>query len=70
LANPNAVFYNSVNGTSNGAVRANGALHFNFTSTHNARGVGSLRLFNQAELRCGQANTHTQARTAQEGASI
>ena len=60
LANPNAVFDNRIDSTAHRAVCANGALHFNFASAHNACCASCLCFFHKAELRCSQANTHTQ----------
>ena len=71
LTNPHAVFNDGIYCATHGAVCANGALDFHFASTHGtAVRHTCLGFFHQAQLRCSKAHTHTQTRTAQEGAAI
>ena len=71
LTNPHAVFNDGIYRATHGAVCANGALDFHFASTHGtAVRHACLGFFHQAQLGRGQANTHAQTRTAQEGAAI
>ena len=71
LTNPHAVFNDGIYRATHGAVCANGALDFHFASTHcTAVRHTCLSFFDQAQLRCSEANTDTQTRTAQKRASV
>jgi hypothetical protein len=70
LAHPDAVFHDRVGRTAHRAVGADGALDFDLAGAVDGLAFGGPGFLHQGELGGREADTHAQARAAQEGAAV